>query len=276
MSESQDRDELGEVQRTWSELGRIDPMWAVLALPDKKGNRWDREEFFRTGVRDVAEVTRWLGELDVAPPRGRALDFGCGVGRLTQALAAHFDEVWGVDIAPSMIDTARRLDRSEGRCRYVVNCAPRLPFEDASFAFILTLIVLQHLNPDYTRGYLREFVRLLAPGGVLVFQLPAERAARPPVEDRRPRWRRLVRSVAPGVVHRWYRAFHRPSFLEAGTGAPMHAISREEVETLVQDAGGRLRAVVRDDAAGDNWISLRYCVVREVTALRATAELQHR
>jgi 2-polyprenyl-3-methyl-5-hydroxy-6-metoxy-1,4-benzoquinol methylase len=104
---------------------------------------------------------------DASPPpsldlRGSALDFGCGVGRLTQALADHFDEVWGVDIASSMIEGARRLDRSGGRCRYLVNGRPRV-VRDASFGFILSLIVLQHLEPEYIRSYLREFIRLLAP-----------------------------------------------------------------------------------------------------------------
>jgi hypothetical protein len=56
--------ELREVQQLWSELGARDPMWAVLSIPGKKGNRWGRDEFFATGVADVAaspgpEVALW-------------------------------------------------------------------------------------------------------------------------------------------------------------------------------------------------------------------------
>ena len=261
------RVDLSEVQRIWSELGDRDPMWAVLAVPEKKGKRWDRKEFFHTGVGDVANVLRWLAQLDVAVPRGRAMDFGCGVGRLSQALAVHFDEVWGIDIAPSMIDAARLLDRSHGRCRYVINSSGDLAsFEDASFAFILTLIVLQHLDPAYTRTYLREFLRVLGPAGILVFQLPAEWVPSPPGDKRPPRWRRLLRAVMPALGRRCYRAFRRAPLPDTGTGAAMHAISREEVEAVVREAGGRVLAVARDDAAGENWISLRYCVVREPRA----------
>jgi SAM-dependent methyltransferase len=238
-------------------------MWAVLSLPEKKGNRWSCEEFFATGVADVAGIMRWIDQIGVPRPRGRALDFGCGIGRLTQALADHFDEVWGVDIAPSMIDGARRLDRSGGRCRYVVNgTADLASFEDASFGFILSLIVLQHLDPDYIRRYLHEFIRLLAPTGLLVFQLPAERAPNPIVKPRRP-WRRVLRTIVPAAARRWYRTLRPPPIFEAGTGAAMNAIDRVEVEDVVRRAGGRVRAVVPDDAAGQNWSSLRYCVVRE-------------
>ena len=45
---------------------------------------------------------------------------------MTQALAGHFDEVVGVDIAGSMLDHARRLNRVGNRCRYVHNEAPNL------------------------------------------------------------------------------------------------------------------------------------------------------
>jgi len=51
-------------------------------------------------------------------------------------------------------------------------------FEDASFDFVLTLIVLQHMRQDYSAAYLREFLRLLRPGGIMFFQIPIEPLSR--------------------------------------------------------------------------------------------------
>ena len=48
----------------------------------------------------IDQLLGWLRELHVQVRPGRALDFGCGVGRLTQALAGKFSECDGVDIAP--------------------------------------------------------------------------------------------------------------------------------------------------------------------------------
>jgi SAM-dependent methyltransferase len=76
----------------------------------------------------------------------------------------------GVDISQEMIRKADSLNRY-AHCRYVVNPGTRLPFADASFSFIYSNIVLQHVPPRYSRRYLREFVRVLAPGGILVFGL---------------------------------------------------------------------------------------------------------
>ena len=53
---------------------------------------------------------RQLEDLGVTVSRGRALDFGCGAGRLTRALAARFESVVGVDVADAMLDKARALN----------------------------------------------------------------------------------------------------------------------------------------------------------------------
>ena len=73
-----------------------------------------------------------------------------------------------------MIELARLHDRT-GRCRFVLNETDRLPgIASGTFDFVYSNIVLQHVEPRFTRRYLAEFVRVLRPGGLLVFQLPAE------------------------------------------------------------------------------------------------------
>jgi ubiquinone/menaquinone biosynthesis C-methylase UbiE len=39
-------------------------------------------------------------------------------------------------------------------------------FPDNTFDFIYSNFVLQHIKPDYTKAYIREFLRVLAPGGI--------------------------------------------------------------------------------------------------------------
>jgi SAM-dependent methyltransferase len=54
----------------------------------------------------------------------RALDFGCGLGRLSRALGERFADVLGMDISPAMAEQATRLNRRVAACRFVVNpCA---------------------------------------------------------------------------------------------------------------------------------------------------------
>jgi hypothetical protein len=95
------RMELNELQRHWDILGKEDPLWAIITWQDKKGNKWDPAAFFASGRQEIADVMQYLASLHLDGPRQRALDFGCGVGRLTRALADHFAKATGVDIAPS-------------------------------------------------------------------------------------------------------------------------------------------------------------------------------
>jgi len=166
--------ELNEVGLNWDEFGKQDPLWAILTDPRYRGNRWDPNKFFETGRAHISGVMTELDRIGVKVQRRWALDFGCGVGRLTQALCEHFVQCSGVDIAPSMVAEAERYNRYGARCQYHVNKADNLRlFADNSFDFVFSLIVLQHLEPENAKGYIREFMRVLAPGGVLVFQVPS-------------------------------------------------------------------------------------------------------
>ena len=163
---------LAQVKRHWNAFGKRDPFWAILTHPDKRDGKWTPEEFFQTGQKTFAEVVARLESLGIAGKRDHALDFGCGAGRLTRAMAEHFNDVVGVDIAPSMIELARDHN-PPANCHFILNEQSDLrQFADASFDFIYSIIVLQHLEPRYSFAYIREFLRVLAPSGVLVFQLP--------------------------------------------------------------------------------------------------------
>jgi SAM-dependent methyltransferase len=174
--------DLKQLQKNWDEFGRIDPLWAILTSPDRKGGKWDPEEFFASGRREIDHIMRRAQALALPALRETALDFGCGVGRLTQALCAWFERCRGVDIAPSMIALARQHNTCGVKCEYVLNTQNNLRiFPDRSFDFVYSSIVLQHMEPRYSTSYIREFVRVLRPRGLVVFQLPSSpRTASPP------------------------------------------------------------------------------------------------
>lgn len=165
---------LDDSRQFWDAHATRDPLWAVLSEAGKEARRWDVRRFFQTGLNEVALMFYELESRGIAVNHGAALDFGCGVGRLTQALAPRFGQVVGVDVSPKMIETAAALNPFPERARFVWNCEPHLrQFADESFDFIYTNIVLQHIAPDISEGYLREFLRLLTRNGILVFQLPS-------------------------------------------------------------------------------------------------------
>src|SRR3954470_5438908 len=132
--------------RNWELFGRRDPLFGVLSDPAKQNGRWDLDEFFNSGRAHVAKLFRILAEHDVSFSAGRALDFGCGVGRLTLPIAERFERTVGVDVAPSMVRLARRHNTAPSRCEFVVNTNPDLRgLSSGSFDFVHSCLVLQHI-----------------------------------------------------------------------------------------------------------------------------------
>jgi len=182
------------------------------------------------------------------------MDFGCGAGRLSQALSPYFDEVCGVDIAASMIELATKHNRYGDRCKYYLNQAEDLSvFATASFDFICSFITLQHMEPRYARRYIKEFLRLLVPGGVLLFQLPAEPCSLIA------KIKTIIKRHCPPVVglFRFYRRLRdgRPWIIQ------MYGVERDEVTKLIEETGGTVVDVRQDNAAA-GFVSFCYCAVK--------------
>jgi ubiquinone/menaquinone biosynthesis C-methylase UbiE len=158
----------------WNDLAQLDPYWAILTATDKRYGGWDSDEFFAIGTVEVAAMIERFERLGHPELRQRALDFGCGVGRITRALAQHFDEAIGVDIAEDMVSRARELNADKPGVSFVVNVASDLArFDDAAFDLVFSSIVLQHVPDRSTiEGYVAEFCRVVRPGGLVMFQLP--------------------------------------------------------------------------------------------------------
>jgi SAM-dependent methyltransferase len=242
--------DLDAIRADWSRLGAEDPLWAVYVAPDTRGGRWDLEAFFALGRREVDGVFAELERRGLTPGRRLALDFGCGVGRLSAALAGRMDEVLGVDIAESMLATARALGRGGDRVRYVLNTAPDLSFvPTGSVDLVYSSLVLQHLPVGLARGYLAEFARVLAPGGVAAFQV----ASRPT---------RSVKGLAFRLLPWPVLAWAQRRLL--GYPAPMRMtrLTRSDVQTALRGTDAVVVAELPDDSYGGHWHYTRYLVTR--------------
>ncbi|MBI4132362.1 MAG: class I SAM-dependent methyltransferase [Candidatus Sungbacteria bacterium] len=249
--------ELKDVQKNWHRFGQIDPFYFILTDKNRKGRKWREEEFFETGVREIDGVLAAARSRGVQIHFNRALDFGCGVGRLTQRLADYFGEVYGVDIAPSMLELAARYNRHGSRCRFLLNRDDDLSiFADGMFDFIYSSITLQHLEPRYAKSYIKEFLRVLKPDGLLVFQMASEPT--PLLQERAHPWRQRLKAVLPAPLKRGYyrwRYHYRP-VLE------MHGIARGELIDYIAGHGGNVIDAEEGDASGKKWRSFRYFVIR--------------
>lgn len=239
------------VRRQWEALGASDPYWAVLTHADKKGGKWDKEQFFATGVVEIAGVEDKLASFGIAPGRALALDYGCGVGRLTRALGERFTRVIGVDISQSMLDEARVANAAFPQLEFRRgNGADLAGVADASVDFIYSNIVLQHSPPENQRSLIREFCRVVAPGGAIVFQTPSHANLATP----------------HGIVHalvgnRGMNLARRFVYGKDGV-MELHCVPRLEVLQLLAQGGVTALGVERYDSAGPAFVSFLYFAVK--------------
>ena len=242
------------VQKVYEKIGENDPLWAILTDNNKRGGKWDPEEFFALGREEINGVMAYLDVLNVKICLGNALDFGCGVGRLTQGLCHHFDYVTGVDISKTMIDGAMRFNKFGTKCTYITNIEPHLKcLDNDTFDLVYTNIVLQHMPPRYQVEYIKEFFRVLKPGGMALFQVRTAKGHKSGS---------LAEKIYNFKMERW-----KP-FWKIVRGRPpiqVHTISPQVVKEVIDECG----AMLLDVQGTDNRIrksrkSLRYCAMKPV------------
>jgi SAM-dependent methyltransferase len=184
---------------------------------------------------DYSRVTKTtLLELCSATREGRILDLGTGDGHLWD-FAAEGLEAHAIDL--SSMAVRRAVDRHPHLIAAAA-LSEHLPYPDGYFAGVVAADTLEHTF-DLARS-LREIQRVLQPGGILAFSVPAENSLR--------KWGRnhLLRSLpSPGflwrlagvVVRRWV-LFGRPDFQPIDRDLPMG-----EWHQLVESAGLRVETV---------------------------------
>lgn len=104
--------------------------------------------------------------------RGGALDFGCGVGRLTLALAREFEGVVGLDVSRSMLDEAGRNAREFGVSNVKFALSNDLLSEaPGQFDFVNSYIVLQHIPTRRGMPIIERLIDKVRPGGGLLIHV---------------------------------------------------------------------------------------------------------
>ena len=242
-------------QRDWEDLGDLDPCWAILAYPERRFGRWDHDEFFRSGAVEIGRLTVDMQHLGYPVRRERALDFGCGVGRLTRALAPHFRHCHGVDVSAPMIAAAAKLNAELSNCEFVLNGHPDLRmFPAGHFDLIYSVLVLQHLPTRAAiAAYVADFARVLAPGGLLVCQIPSHIPPRRRLQLRR-RLYGILRSlgIGPRVL------YHRLGLFPMR----MTSLAEQDVRALLATAGARVLEARADAMASTAIESRTYYVTK--------------
>jgi 2-polyprenyl-3-methyl-5-hydroxy-6-metoxy-1,4-benzoquinol methylase len=158
----------------WHVLAETEPFYWVSTSEEFLSANLDQaaiDRFYASGELDISRVFDKLTcHFGAFEPKS-ALDFGCGVGRLTFPMARRAASVTGVDIAPAMLAHANK------RCEQLRQANVRFQTEMPGdpFDWINSYIVLQHISPGRGLQILRRLLDLLVVGGRISIHLTTSR-----------------------------------------------------------------------------------------------------
>jgi SAM-dependent methyltransferase len=160
----------------WERFGRDDPYYGVYSMDEFRGRELDRdtrERFFSSGQEYIdgllADVRRLVNP-SFAPER--ALEYGCGVGRLLIPLALRSRGLVGVDVSPSMLAEAAQNCEEFGVSGVTLIGTEAMARLKPDFNFVHSALVLQHVPTRRGERILSQLVLLLRRGGVAAIHVP--------------------------------------------------------------------------------------------------------
>ena len=220
-------DAFEKVEALYEDLGHKQALWAVMTYPEFRDDE-NVDNFFESGVSEIKLQMDRLADLSIHIEHGQCMDFGCGVGRLTNALGDYFSSVTGVDVSSTMIEKANNLKKLS-HVNFLLNKREDLgSLEDSTFDFVYSNKTIQHIPYPASKNYVKDFIRVLKPGGVAAFLVHNCKHA----EEESFKFN----------LQKWFRETIRP-FVKKLRGKPpvqIHPISKQNIEKFITEAGGEI------------------------------------
>jgi SAM-dependent methyltransferase len=157
------------MRQEWNERARKDAFYYVATWRKD----WTVETFLESGEEEYLRLVQpVLDERQFVPEGSSMLEVGCGAGRMTASFARRFASVYALDISEEMQNLAKQHLALFSNIHWVLGDGTNLstiPSESVDFVF--SYLVLQHLPTEtLAMAYVREMLRVLKQGGILLFQ----------------------------------------------------------------------------------------------------------
>lgn len=162
-----------QMRRSWNNKAEVNAYHWV----DSTKDNWNKADYYEKGNQEIKKYVinflNFKGFNFNDLKKIRALDIGCGTGRLTRAMANYFNFVYGVDISQKMLKKARKDNSDLTNVAFNISNGYDLSdFTNSFFDFVFSFIVFQHIpNKNIVNNYLKDIYRILNKDGLMKVQV---------------------------------------------------------------------------------------------------------
>eukprot|EP01083_Nonionella_stella_P034005 93071_1 len=238
-----------DVQHSWNDYGKHDPYWGVLTndqyhLSNISANV--REQFFLTG-RDTIEhqVIPYLKQHNIILHGDNALDFGCGVCRISVQLARFFNTVYSVDISEHYLKECMK-NAKHFKLNNIIPILNKgtIDLNGDTVDFIISLISIQHNPSEIQRLIIKQLLGLLNPNGVAYLHIPYGRNITSKKEEilALEEKERMIKRAKTEIVMQ------------------VHYTPRVVIEQIIQDQNCELVGFFATSKLGGNWLDAIFII----------------
>lgn len=165
--------------KAWELFGQQDPYYGVLSHSKYRGqlSAQRKQEFMESGEHYVSRLLetseRIFGKIE---SRKRALDFGCGVGRLVIPFSKRFSEVVGVDISDSMLaEASKNCEEAEAHNVFFEKSIADRMGDHGQFDYVNSYVVFQHIPVARGMKLIEGLLSQVASGGQAMLHMSLRR-----------------------------------------------------------------------------------------------------
>ncbi len=165
-------------EKDWMQWGAQDPYYGVLSCDKFRAQNFKlhKDEFFDSGESEIQMTLDRIATLYGNTSKTIAVDFGCGVGRLSIPLSRRYERVIGIDVSPGMLKEAGKNCAQAGASNVTFCSSPDdLASHSDGVDLVVSRIVLQHIPPRIGIGLMAKLLSRIRPGGVASLHITTKR-----------------------------------------------------------------------------------------------------
>ncbi|KAI5665085.1 hypothetical protein M9H77_24408 [Catharanthus roseus] len=157
-------------------------------------------------VRMIDEALRFANvSTDPAKKPRNMLDVGCGIGGTCLYVAKKYDiQCTGITISPEQVKCAQGFAAAQGlenKATFDCGDALNMPYKDGTFDVVFTIQCIEHIQDK--EKFIREMVRVAAPGAAIVIVSYGHRNLSPGEESLKPEEKKTLKKICDNIVLSW-------------------------------------------------------------------------